>query len=70
MADADVDNCASTYPLHDCFVWNRKHYRLTPDYVLSQCGTCGRITGFRWRSWRLRLRSLFTSEPYKSTVEE
>lgn len=53
---------AQTYPEHSCYEWNRQHYISTPEYLSTQCGTCGHITGFKWRRpWR-RFVSLFTSE--------
>ena len=59
----------AAYPEHDCFAWQRQHYHMHPDYVSSECGTCGRITGFKWRKIWPRIRSLFTSEPLRKTVE-
>jgi hypothetical protein len=56
------DQAAQTYPKHSCYEWNRQHYISTPEYLASQCGTCGHITGFMWRNrWR-RVVGLFTSE--------
>lgn len=53
---------AQSYPEHSCYEWNRQHYQSTRDYLATTCGTCGHITGFKWRSpWR-RFVSLFTSE--------
>lgn len=63
----ETNRNASTYPQHDCFARNQQHYLLTPDYHATECGMCGRITGFRWRRLSLRIRSLFTSESYKKT---
>jgi len=63
-------NCAQSWPEHDCFAWQRQHYHMTPDYVSAECGTCRRITGFRWRKIWPRIRSLFTSNPLRSTVEK
>ncbi len=48
---------------HDCYAWNRRHYVSTGEYRATVCGSCDKIIGFRWHSWRKRLRSLFTSVP-------
>jgi hypothetical protein len=55
--------CAATYPEHSCYWWNCTHYVSAPEYTASQCGVCGKITGFKWRKKRKRLVSLFTSAP-------
>lgn len=53
---------ASTYPEHDCYLWNHQHYHITPEYLARSCGVCGKFTAFKWRSvWR-RIISLFTYE--------
>ncbi len=57
------EQATRAWPEHSCYDWNRQHYLSTPEYLASQCGTCGHITGFRWRKPRRRLVSLFTSEP-------
>jgi hypothetical protein len=58
--DADA---AQAYPAHSCYEWNRQVYHCTPEYTSAECGTCGKITGFKWRRpWR-RIVSLFTDEP-------
>jgi hypothetical protein len=55
---------AATHPKHCCYAWNLQHFVSTPEYLSSECGVCGRITGFKWRKiWR-RLLSLLTSEPH------
>lgn len=60
---------AQTYPEHSCYEWNRQHYVSTPEYFATECGTCGHITGFKWRRpWR-RFVSLFTSDPIKYASE-
>ena len=61
------ENTARTYPEHDCFAWNVQVYCSGPDCLYSQCRMCNRITGFMWRKWRWRIRSLFTSEPLFKT---
>lgn len=44
---------ARAWPEHSCYKWNHQHYISTPDYTATQCGLCGRITDFKWRSrWR------------------
>jgi len=48
---------------HDCYAWQRQHYLSTPEYHATMCGSCGRITGFKWRKIWPRIRSLFTSVP-------
>ncbi len=53
---------AQAYPEHSCYEWNHQHYLSRPEYLASQCGVCGRITGFMWRKkWR-RIVSCFTPE--------
>ena len=52
----------ATYPEHLCTAWNTTHYLSAPEYTASQCGICGRITGFRWRRWHMRLFGLFSSQ--------
>lgn len=72
LADKAIDEIlgVQAYPEHDCYLWNRQQYRLTPEYVARTCGTCGRITGFKWRSvWR-RILSLFTDELPKPRMEQ
>ena len=54
---------AQSWPEHSCYEWNRQHYVSTPEYLATQCGTCGHITGFKWRRWWPRIVSLFTSVP-------
>jgi predicted deacetylase len=54
--------CAA-WPEHDCYAWNVQHYHSSPTYQMATCGVCNRVTGFRWRSWWMRLRSLFTGNP-------
>ena len=54
---------AASWPEHSCYEWNRQHYLITPEYLASQCGTCGRITGFKWRKLWRRIFSLFSAEP-------
>jgi len=56
---------AATYPEHSCYDWNVQHYCSSPEYLSSECGVCGRITGFMWRKWWRRLFSLFSSEPVR-----
>jgi predicted deacetylase len=59
-----VQNQATkAYAEHDCRAWNLQHYYSSPDYQMAQCGVCHRVTGFRWRSWWMRIRSLFTDQP-------
>lgn len=65
----DACNNPATTPPHDCYAWNQQHYRLTPDYMCTECGMCGHITGFMWRSWWRRVRSLWTSEPVMTRVK-
>jgi hypothetical protein len=60
----------STYPEHDCFSWQRQHYCSNRLALYSQCGTCGLITGFQWRGIWPRIRSLFTSDPLRTTYYE
>ena len=60
---APADQQACTYLPHDCYAWNAQVYCCSPTYQMSECRVCKRVTGFRWRSWWLRIRSLFTSEP-------
>lgn len=67
MAKAQTLWAASQHWPHDCLAWNATHYILKPDYTASACGHCGTITGFRWRSWRKRLWSLFSSDPLGGT---
>jgi hypothetical protein len=55
--------CGSTYKPHDCYAWQRAHYVSTPLYTATVCGTCDKIIGFRWRNWKDRIWSLFSSEP-------
>ena len=63
VRDMNNEQPAKTWPEHSCYEWNRQHYHMTPEYTSSECGTCGHITGFKWRSpWR-RIVSLFTSNP-------
>jgi len=65
------ESTARAYPEHDCFAWNVQVYCSGPDCLYSQCRTCNRITGFMWRKWRWRIRSLFTSDPlFKTFVDE
>jgi hypothetical protein len=61
---------AQAYPPHDCLAWQRQHYCSRPEYKSTECGTCGRVTGFQWRNWRKRIRSLFTSLPERLTNNE
>ena len=63
MSETPMNQCAQAYPEHSCYEWNRQHYISTPDYQASQCGTCGHITGFKWRKLWRRIVSLFTPEP-------
>jgi len=48
-----------SWPEHDCYAWNVQHHHSQRDATYSTCGTCGRVTGFRWRSLRRRLVSFF-----------
>jgi hypothetical protein len=59
---------ANAWPEHDCHAWNRQHYVSTPTYTAAVCGTCEAITGFLWRSWWMRVRSLFTASPILTKV--
>jgi hypothetical protein len=61
--------CASD-PEHDCYLWNHQITHCTPEYVSNECGMCGKITGFRWRKWSKRIRSLFTSNQDHYTVSK
>lgn len=62
---------AATYRPHDCYLWNAQHTHITPEYISNECGVCGKVTGFMWRKWSKRIRSLFTSEPdHTSTSNE
>jgi hypothetical protein len=58
----------AAYIPHDCNAWNRQHYHLNPNYRASTCGLCGAITGFQWRGWWRRIRSLFTPEPILTKI--
>ena len=63
MTSFDEQHAAQTYPEHSCYEWNRQHYQCSPEYTAAMCGTCGTITGFKWRKpWR-RFVSFFTDEP-------
>lgn len=68
--EASAQNCAAAYPEHDCFAWQRQCYCSDLLSQHSECGTCGRITGFRWKKVWPRIRSLFTSEPLRKTTEK
>lgn len=62
------DEATASYIPHDCHAWNIQHYYSSPDYHMAQCGICHHVTGFRWRSWWMRIRSLFTDEPIITKV--
>ncbi len=57
MQKAQMQGQAKTWPEHDCHAWNVQHWHTQADANWSSCGTCGRITGFRWKSLRRRLVS-------------
>ena len=59
---------SASYIPHDCHAWNIQHYHSSPDYSMATCGMCKRVTGFRWRSWWMRIRGLFTAEPILTKV--
>ena len=61
---------AYTYPEHDCFGFQRRHYVLTRGYTAETCGTSNRIIGFRWRSIWARIRSLWTDRATHITKEQ
>jgi hypothetical protein len=58
----------AAYIPHDCNAWNIQHYHYNPNYRASTCGMCGAITGFQWRGWLRRIRSLFTPEPILTKI--
>jgi hypothetical protein len=65
-----MNDCGTAQNIaHDCYAWQRQQYCSSVDAHYSMCGTCGRITGFRWKKIWPRIRSLFTSNPLKSTID-
>ncbi len=50
---------AQTWPKHDCYAWNVRHYHSQPDARYQSCGVCGRILVFRFRSFWQQLHVLF-----------
>lgn len=54
---AEESGQAKTWPEHDCYAWQVQHWHNQSDATYSACGTCGRITGFRWKSIKRRMIS-------------
>ena len=65
---ASLNQASRAHAEHDCHAWNIQHYYSSPSYQMAQCGVCGQVTGFRWRSWWMRVRSLFTDNPMLTKI--
>ncbi len=49
----------STYPKHNCYEWTSEIWNNQPDASYITCGTCNRITHFRFKSIWKRIKFLF-----------
>lgn len=56
---------ASTYIEHDCYERHTEHWHNQRNATYLTCGICGRMLGFRYKSFWKRLRNFFTTKVKK-----